>query len=212
MLLGIVLKGNRTKLLRTRVAQEAALLLYTSQEKEYKQAKQRAAKTLGARVLPSNFEVAEELDRIATETEGPQRKQMLHRMRTEAKDVMKLLSLFSPRLVGSVWRGTARKKSDIDIHVFAEDNKTVVELLQKNEITVNSSEWRSVTKDGEKTSSFHIHSILASGDNLEVVVKSPEQKGKQERCETYGDVKTGLTLNQLTKILEKNPFERFVPA
>jgi predicted nucleotidyltransferase len=133
-------------------------------------------------------------------------------MRTEAKEVMKLLRMFRPRLVGSVWRGTARKNSDIDIHVFAEDHKTVVELLQRHGITPNSSEWRSVTKDGEKTSSFHIHSVLASGDNLEVVVKSPEQKGKQERCETYGDVKTGLTLNQLTKILEKNPLERFVPA
>jgi hypothetical protein len=212
MLSGILLKGNRTKLLRNRVAQEAALLLYTSQEKEYKQAKQRAAETLGARVLPSNFEVAEELDRLAAETEGPQRKQMLHRMRLEAKELMELLRMFSPRLVGSVWRGTARKNSDIDIHVFAEEPKTVVELLQKQGISPSSSEWRSVTKEGEKTSSFHIHAVLASGDGLEVVVKSPENKGKQERCETYGDIKTGLTLSQLSKILEDNPFERFVPA
>ena len=206
------MKGNRTKMLRNRVAQEAALLLYTSQEKEYKQAKQRAAETLGSRVLPSNFEVAEELDRIATETEGPQRKEMLHRMRKEAKEMMEMLRLFSPRLVGSVWRGTARKNSDIDIHVFAEDHKTVVDLLQKHGINPNSSEWRSVTKEGEKTSSFHIHATLASGDSLEVVVKSPEQEEKQEKCETYGDVKTGVTLSQLTKILQENPLERFVPA
>ena len=46
--------------MRNRVAREAALLLYTSQEKEYKQAKKRASETLGARVLPSNLEVAEE--------------------------------------------------------------------------------------------------------------------------------------------------------
>jgi predicted nucleotidyltransferase len=133
-------------------------------------------------------------------------------MRTEAKEVMEILRMFSPRLVGSVWRGTARKNSDIDIHVFAEDPKTVVKLLQKHGITPNSSEWRSVTKNGEKTSSFHVHVVLNSGDGLEVVVKSPEHEGKQERCETYGDIKKGLTLSQLSRVLQDNPLERFVPA
>jgi predicted nucleotidyltransferase len=199
-------------MLRTRVAQEAALLLYTSQEKEYKQAKQRAAQTLGARVLPSNFEVAEELDRIAQETEGPKRTELLLRMRLEAKNVMEALKTFSPRLVGSVWRGTARKNSDIDIHVFSEDHNMVVDLLKKHNITPKSSEWRSVTKDGQKSSSFHVHAILASGDGLEVVVRSPDSIGKTEKCETYGDIKTGLTLSQLTKILQENPLQRFVPV
>lgn len=206
------MKGNRSKLLRTRVAQEAALLLYTSQEKEYKQAKQRAAETLGARVLPSNFEVAEELDRIAEDAEGPKRTELLLRMRLEAKNVMEALKTFSPRLVGSVWRGTARKNSDIDIHVFSEDHNMVVDLLKKHNITPKSSEWRSVTKGGQKVSSFHVHAFLASGDGLEVVVRSPDSIGEPERCETYGDIKTGLTLSQLTKILQENPLQRFVPV
>jgi hypothetical protein len=64
------LKGNRLTSLRKRVAREAATLLYSSQEKEYKQAKKRAAKMLSVRVLPSNLEVAEELDKIAEEKEG----------------------------------------------------------------------------------------------------------------------------------------------
>jgi len=103
------LKRNRTKTLRGRVAREAALLLYTSQEKEYKQAKKRAAETLGVRVLPSNLEVAEELDRIAEEREGASRKELLLRMRREAREIMEILEEFNPRLVGSVWRGTARQ-------------------------------------------------------------------------------------------------------
>ncbi|MCW8801925.1 MAG: tRNA adenylyltransferase, partial [Candidatus Bathyarchaeota archaeon] len=98
------MKGNRTKMLRNRVAQEAALLLYTSQEKEYKQAKLRASLTLGIRVLPSNLEVAEELDIIADEREGPQRNKHLLQMRKEAKQIMEIISEFSPVLVGSVWR------------------------------------------------------------------------------------------------------------
>ena len=56
--------------LRRRVAREAALLLYTGQEREFLQAKRRAAEILGVRILPSNREVAEELDRIADEREG----------------------------------------------------------------------------------------------------------------------------------------------
>jgi predicted nucleotidyltransferase len=199
-------------MLRNKVAQEAALLLYTSQEKEYKQAKRRAAETLGARVLPSNLEVAEELDRIAEEREGAQRRELLLRMRREAKEIMEALKDFNPRLVGSVWRGTARRNSDIDVHTFSQDHIQVVEQLQRHKYTIKSSEWRSVTKDGKKDSSFHVHVLLSSGDGLEVVVRSPDHLGKPERCETYGDVKTGLSLNQLTKILEENPLQKFVPT
>jgi predicted nucleotidyltransferase len=206
------LKGNRTKILRSRVAREAALLLYTSQEKEYKQAKKRATETLGVRVLPSNLEVAEELDRIAEEREGASRKKLLLRMRREAREIMEILEGFNPRLVGSVWRGTARRNSDIDILTFSQDPVQVLKQLQEHNFVAESSEWRSVTKEGKKEASFHIHLLLSSGDGVEVVVRSPDCLGQPERCETYGDVKTGLNLKQLTKILEENPLQRFVPT
>jgi predicted nucleotidyltransferase len=206
------LKGNRTKILRNKVARESALLLYTSQEKEYKQAKKRAAETLGVRVLPNNLEVAEELDRIAEEREGASRREMLLRMRREAREIMEALEKFNPRLVGSVWRGTARQNSDIDIVTFSQDPNQVLKQLQKHNFESDSSEWRSVTKEGRKESSFHIHFFLPSGDGVEVVVRSPECLGQPERCETYGDVKTGLNLNQLTKVLNENPLQKFVPT
>ena len=206
------MKGNRTQILRNRVTREAALLLYTSQEKEYKQAKKRASETLGARVLPSNREVAEELDRIAEEREGASRKELLLRMRREAHKIMEALEAFNPRLVGSVWRGTARQNSDIDIVTFAQDPDQVLKHLQRHNFEAESSEWRSVTKEGRKESSFHIHVLLSSGDEAEVVVRSLDYLGKPKRCETYGDVKTGLSLNQLTKILKENPLQKFVPT
>jgi predicted nucleotidyltransferase len=206
------LKRNRTKILRGRVAREAALLLYTSQEKEYKQAKKRAAETLGARVLPSNREVAEELDRIAEEREGASRKKLLLRMRREAREIMEIVEEFNPRLVGSVWRGTARQNSDIDILTFSQDPFQVLKQLQEHNFVAESSEWRSVTKEGRKEASFHIHLLLSSGDGVEVVVRSLDCLGQPERCETYGDVKAGLNLAQLTKILKENPLQRFVPT
>jgi predicted nucleotidyltransferase len=206
-----VLKDNREKNLRNRVAREAAMLLYMSQEKEYKQAKKRAAETLATRILPSNFEVAEELDRIAEETEGAQRREWLIRMRKEAKEIMEKLKEFSPRLVGSVWRGTNHQNSDIDILVYAQDQTQILDRLRKQDFVIGSSEWRSVTKEGEKMSSFHINVILASEDKVEVVVRSLDVLGHPERCEIYGDTKIGLTLNKLTKVLEENPVQRFVP-
>ena len=56
--------------LKYRVVREAATLLYFGAEKEYKQAKEKAAETLGTHFLPSNLEVALELNKIAEENEG----------------------------------------------------------------------------------------------------------------------------------------------
>jgi len=197
--------------LRKRVAREAAVLLYTSQEKEYRQAKSRAAKTLGARVLPSNLEVAVEVDRIADETEGSARRERLLQMRREALQVMEVLKDFHPKLVGSVWRGTAHQNSDIDISAFAPSPKDILTLLQKKNFRVAKTEWRSVTKEGRAEASFHVHLSLPSGHEAEVVVRSPETKDSPRRCEIYGDIVTGLSYPQLQRVLEESPLRRFVP-
>ena len=205
------MKGNRTKILRKRVAREAALLLYSSQEEEYKQAKQRAAQNLKTRIFPSNQEVAEELDKIAEEMEGSSRSDLLLRMRKEAKEIMTALKDFNPRLVGSVWRGTVHKNSDIDILAFSQDSFQVLDQLKEHNFKATSSEWRSVTKMGKKESSLHIHIFLPSGDEAEIVVRSLNQLEQPERCEIYGDNKTGLNLNQLVKTLKEYPLQKFVP-
>jgi predicted nucleotidyltransferase len=198
-------------MLRKRVAREAALLLYTSQEKEYKQAKQRAAETLKTRVFPSNIEVAEELDRMAEEIEGNSRKNMLLRMRREAKEIMAILQDYDPLLVGSVWRGTARQNSDIDIIAYSQDPILILIQLQRQNFKIVASEQRSVTKDGKKESSFHIRILLPSEDEAEIVVRSLCGLGQPERCEIYNDVKTGLNLYELTRVLNEYPLQKFVP-
>ena len=79
--------------------------------------------TLGTHFLPSNLEIALELDRIAEENEGEKRRDALIQMRTEALEVMWLLSAFCPVLIGSVWRGTIKQGSDIDLAVYADDSE-----------------------------------------------------------------------------------------
>jgi predicted nucleotidyltransferase len=207
-----LLENNRSFDLRKRVAREAAVLLYTSQEKEYKQAKSRAAQILGMRIFPSNAEVAEELDKIAEEREGVSRRERLSQMRKEALKIMAVLKAFHPRLVGSVWRGTAHRNSDIDVTTFSSDHKAVLDSLAKGSFKVVRTEWCSVTKRGKKESSFHIYLVLSSGNEVEVVVQSPEKMRLSERCEIYGDVARGLSYSQLQRVLKENPLQRFVPT
>ena len=143
--------------LRGKIAREAATLLYFGAEKEYKQAKLKAAKTLGIHFLPTNLEVALELDRIAEETEGSTRKERLTQMRLEALKIMKTLKAYKPVLVGSVWRGTIRRGSDIDIAVYHNIPSEIVNFLREKDFDVSKTEWTTVTKKGKIESSFHIY-------------------------------------------------------
>jgi len=205
------LRETRSGDVRGRVAREAAELLYTGQEKEYRQAKVRAARILGVRFLPSNREVAEELDRIADEEEGPARRERLVEMRREALGIMEVLRDLHPRLEGSVWRGTAHQNSDIDIAAFSPSPEDVLTLLQERGFRVTKAEWCSVTKGGRAVASFHIHLALPSGHEAEVVVSRPEERDVLRRCGIYGDLITGLDCSQLRRVLEENPLQRLVP-
>lgn len=197
--------------LRDKVAREAALLLYQGQEKEYKQAKIKAAKTLGARVLPSNSEVAVMLDKIADEREGEERKKRLVTMREEALQIMKLLQNMHPVLIGSVWRGTAHKNSDIDVVVFHENPNAVLQVLNQNNFNVAKTEWQTVTKHGERIQSFHINLTLPSSNKVEIIVRDPERIERKEKCEIYGDVQSGLNIQQLQNTLKTMPTKKFTP-
>ena len=202
---------HNSQSLRRRVAREAAFLIYTSQEKEYKQAKIRAAEILGARTLPSNREVAEELDAIAAEQEGESRLDRLIRMRKEALEIMQCLEQYNPRLVGSVWRGTIHRNSDIDIIVFSSDAEEVMRKIRKRGFKVSKAEEVLIAKRGEKQSSFHIYLSLPSGDEAEIVIRNPEEETEIERCEIYGDIIRGLDPDQLRNVLRSDPYRRFVP-
>jgi predicted nucleotidyltransferase len=196
---------------RSRVAREAATLLYFGAEKEYKQAKVKAAQTFGIHFLPTNLEIALELDKIAEEKEGPARKQRLVLMRQEALGVMKLLDAFCPLLIGSVWRGTARLGSDIDIAVYADPPEQVTERLKAKGVKVNRACWTRVNKQGQTLSSYHIYAETAGKLNLEITVRSPEEAGKKRKCEIFGDEIRGLKISELEKVLSEHPTQQFLP-
>ncbi len=196
---------------RKKVAHEAAFLLYTSQEKEYKQAKKMAARNLGVRVLPKNIEIAEELDCIAKEREADSRADRLIRMRKEAFEIMSTLRCFSPKLIGSVWRGTVNLNSDIDIMVYSSGFNEVLCKIQEKGYNVVKTEHVLGPKQKKASDTFHITVSLSSGDEVEITVRDPEEKIKKTKCEIYGDLIKGLDIDQLSKVLAEDPLKRFVP-
>lgn len=197
--------------LRTKVAREAAHLLYFGVEKEYKQAKLKAAKTFGVHFLPTNLEVVIEFDRIAEEKEGATRKERLIQMRKQALKLMRILKPYNPVLIGSVWRGTIHRESDIDITVYSDKPNDVLEVIKQHNLRVMRTEWAAVTKEGLKKTSFHVYLELQTKEEAEIIVRSSEEANYKERCEIYGDVITGLRIQKLEKILQDNPARRFVP-
>jgi predicted nucleotidyltransferase len=198
--------------LRRKIAREAATLLYSGVEKEYKQAKLKAAKTFGVHFLPTNLEVVLEFDKIAEENEGPARIERLVKMRVEALELLRFLKAYNPRLVGSVWRGVIHRESDIDVTVYCDESEAILEALKQNNLKILRTEWSAVTKKGQKRTSFHIYFESPSKEKVEITVRSPDEVDFKDKCEIYGDEITGLRLRELEKLLGENPAQRFVPV
>lgn len=197
---------------RQKVIREAATLLYDGEEKEYKQAKLKAAKTYSLHYMPTNLEVALEIDRIAEEKEGPAREERLVRLRKEALRIMRIVKKYDPILVGSVWRGTIHHDSDLDIIVHYEEPRQVLEALEQTDLKIKRTEWVSVTKRGKKKSSFHIHAKSPIEEEVEIIVHSPEEACLTVKCEIYGDEISGLRSGELETLLKEDPTKRFLPA
>jgi len=198
--------------LRKRVAREAASLLYFGVEKEYKQAKLKAAKIVKSNFLPTNLEVALELDKIAEENEGSARHERLIQMRKEALKLMKILKAYKPLLIGSVWRGTICHASDVDIVVYHDEPEDILKTLKQNNLKIMQAEWVAVTKKGKRKCSFHVYVELPAKEKAEIKIVQSSEAFMKEKCEIYGDEITGLSVQKLEKLLKENPAQRFVPS
>lgn len=189
---------------RSSVAKEAARLLYIGAVVEYIQAKEMAVENLGANAIPSNYEIAVELDKLADELEGGLRQRRLREMRERAIDIMRVLKKFNPRLIGSVWRGTAKNGSDIDIIALSSSHQNVEASLnnfpikEKGEVSF---------KGGVRA--YHIK-LEVGVDEVEVVVRDPTEYS-EETCDIYGDIKRGLKLEELERLLKVDPLRKFIP-
>jgi predicted HD phosphohydrolase len=156
---------------RRDIARLAARLMYERSEKEYFTAKRKAARQLRVKEgtyfqdLPSNAEIREQIEILAQMCEGESRAANLLAMRLAALRVMRKLSAFHPRLIGSVWTGHIRRGSDIDIHAFWDSEHAVVEALEwaGHECRV---EHKRIVKHSQAREFTHIHLDAGGGGGV----------------------------------------------
>ena len=196
--------------LKNEISRRAAFLLYVGVAEEIFHAKVMAGEEFGSNLLPSNFDVANDLDILAQEKEGIDRTVRILELRKEALNIMEKLSPFHPRLVGSVWRGTAHLRSDIDILVFHSHPREVERILEHS-YKILRTKWTTKTDTGNTQNYYHIYIESNMGIEIEVIIRNPEDAIRKEKCEIYGDHKRGLSIKELEDLLEKNPYKKFVP-
>ncbi|MBL38171.1 MAG: hypothetical protein CMP07_07160 [Xanthomonadales bacterium] len=131
-------RGDRqNERIRQEVAAEAARILATEGQRNYGQAKQKAAHRLGLSGrsgLPSNAEVEAELKRYRAMYGGEELADDLVEKRRAALEAMKFFGRFRPKLVGPVLEGTSDRHSRISLHVFCETEDDVIAFLLSRNI------------------------------------------------------------------------------
>ena len=147
--------------IRRQIAWQAAKLMYDREESEYYRAKLKAARKIckgwvSPRDLPSNAEIRDEVQQLARLIEGEDRNKNLREMRLAALSLMRILSKFRPRIIGSVFTGHIRSGSDIDIHVFSNSVQAITSELDYQNLRYETTR-KEVRKNGEDTVYRHIH-------------------------------------------------------
>ena len=138
-------QNARTQQLRQRIAQEAARVMAQSGNRNFLQAKRKAAEQLGisdARHLPSNREVEDALAAYQRLFQAERQAGELQRLRRTATEAMRFLADFAPRLVGPVLEGTADAYSEVNLHLFSDSIEEVGHFLRERGIPAVLSERR----------------------------------------------------------------------
>jgi len=137
--------------IRRDVAAEAARIMATEGQRNYRAAKQKAAERIGVSsrmALPSNLEVEEALRAYQGFYGGEQHSRHIEFLRETALKVMRSLDPFSPRLVGPVLDGTADQHSRVSLHLFNDPPDAVVLHFRERGLNYRQEERRIRWHDG----------------------------------------------------------------
>lgn len=156
---------GRTQELRTRIAQEAARLIHEHGLRDYGQAKRKAAQRLGVgdeASLPRNAEIEQALHEHLRLFAGATQPQLLRQRREAAREAMRFLHRFQPRLVGAVLEGTADEHSAVCLHLYS-DNPDEVALFLDEQGVPFDRQSRRLRLDRERQDEFPVY-LFSAGD------------------------------------------------
>ena len=124
---------------------------------------------------------------------------MLFRSRFYALWIMKELSAFSPRLIGSTLTGHIHKGSDIDIHIFSDSLSTITQVLDNNGL-IYEVERKRIVKYGEERLFVHIH--FHGKYEVELTVYAKSLIHYHFKSSITGKAIERASLNELEQILK----------
>lgn len=142
---------RRLRQIRREVAAEAARIMATEGQRNYRSAKRKAALRIGVSSrlgLPSNKEVEQALRAYQGCYGGEQHHCHLEMLRETALRVMRALDHYRPRLVGPVLEGTADRYSRVSLHLFNDPPDAVVMHLAEQGLTFRQEQRRIRWHDG----------------------------------------------------------------
>lgn len=163
---------DRAHQLRRRVALEAARLISEQGIRDYRMAKRKAAQRVGVSdegYLPRNREIEDALrehQRLFRADKQPRAQQS--RLVT-ARDAMRFLARFEPRLVGPVLDGTADVHSPVSLHVFDDTPEAVTGFLSDHRIAFEARA-RNIRLDRTRSGEFPVLLFDADGVALDVTI------------------------------------------
>lgn len=199
-------KRDSTKDLRMRqlVAQEAARIMAVEGIGDYLVAKRKAAVRLGApetRNLPTNTEIQEALVDYQRLFQAEDQPEVLRRLREAAREAMRFLVPFRPRLVGSVLSGTATAHSDVNLHLFADTPEDVAVFLLERKIPFESSERR-LRFGREDHEPFPVYRFVAGDVVVDLTVFGSRGLRQAPRSRIDGQPMQRADLEALERLLE----------
>ena len=136
---------------RRRIAAEAARIMATQAQYNFRIAKQKAAERLGINsrtALPSNIEVEDALRAYQQFYGGQQHNNQIQKMRQIALRVMRSLESFCPRLVGPVLEGTADIHARVSLHVFNDPPDEIAMHLMDHGLSFKNEQRKIRWHDG----------------------------------------------------------------
>ena len=197
-------RGKKETQLRQQLAQEAARLMAEQGIRDFFKAKTKAAQRLGItgrEYLPSNAEIQAALCTYQNLFQSQSQPQQLRRLRTVAREGMRFLQVFKPRLVGSVLLGTAGPHSDVNLHLFADTAEQVALFLMEQGIPYQVNQRQARYKN-ERTETTTLYRFFAEEVAVELMVFPLLGLREAPKSTLDGAPVRRMTLAELEALLE----------